>query len=417
MVPESTPQTSTQPLDRASFQVLAKPVGATCNLDCAYCYFLSKAALYPNSDQRMTGATLEGYLRNLLQSSPDGPVEIAWQGGEPTMRGLAFFRRAVELAEQFKRPGQSLTYTIQTNGTLLDDEWGDFLDENKFLVGVSIDGPADLHNEYRVNRAGRGTYDQVLAGWRTLQRHGVEANVLCTVNRANQAHPLAVYRHFRDVLEARHLQFIPVVERVDAGRQGLPYRQTGNQVTSRSCTPQTWGAFLCSVFDEWVSQDVGSVFVQHFDMMLGNHFGQFSLCSHSPECGAALVVEHNGDIYSCDHYVEPDYLIGNVATRSLQESVQSAEQRQFGRQKWASLPNQCLQCDVRWACQGGCPKDRFAVTSAGEPGLNYLCPGYLEFFRHAAPSITRMGELLAQQRPAAEIMHETSLMPSNTLDG
>lgn len=401
--------------------MLAKPTGAACNLDCAYCYFLSKELLYDHDNQRMSEAGLRTYLRNLLAASPDGRVEVAWQGGEPTLRGLGFFRTAVALAEELRRPTQHLVHVLQTNGTLLDDEWGEFLAEHHFLVGLSMDGPADVHDAYRVNKAGRGTHAQVRRGWEVLARHEVETNILCTVHHANQDHPLEVYRYFRDALGAHFLQFIPIVERVPAERlaqaeQGwrsddghrLLYQQQGDAVTSRSVAPARLGEFLVAIFDEWVTHDVGTMFVQSFDLMLAHLFGQYSLCVHAPECGTALAVEHNGDVYSCDHYVEPGYLLGNVAREPLQALVQSPAQRAFGRAKRTTLPQQCLDCTVRWACHGGCPKDRFAVTASGEAGLNYLCPGYSRFFTHARPAIRRMAELIRQGRGASAIMSETA---------
>jgi uncharacterized protein len=405
------------------FSVLAKPTGAACNLDCTYCFFLSKELLYDHDSQRMDEGMLQAHLANLLASSPDGPVEVAWQGGEPTLRGLAFFRRAVELAAQLARPGQQVHHALQTNGTLLDDEWGAFLAEHDFLVGLSMDGPAHLHDAYRVNKAGRGTHAQVVRGWEVLQRHGVQTNILCTVHSANANHPLEVYRYFRDELGARFVQFIPIVERVPAehldlaergwrpdaarGSRTLLYRQEGDAVTSRSVAPAAWGEFLVAIFDEWVRRDVGAVFVQHFDVVLGNLFGRYSLCVHSPECGAALAVEHNGDVYSCDHYVEPDYKLGNVADARFQELLALPAQREFGRSKRTALPTQCQQCPVRWACHGGCPKDRFASTKDGEPGLNYLCAGYFHFFSHAQPTMERIGRLLRSGRPASDIMTAT----------
>ncbi|WP_084125824.1 anaerobic sulfatase maturase [Demequina sp. NBRC 110054] len=390
------------------FTVLAKPTGAACNLDCTYCFFLSKELLYDHDGQRMSEQGLESYLSNLLRSQPDGEVEIAWQGGEPTMRGLPFFRRAVALAEQLRRPKQTVRHTLQTNGTLLDDAWGEFLAERGFLIGLSVDGPAHLHDTFRVNKAGRATHAQVMRGHEVLKRHGVEFNILCTVHAANQDHGLEVYRYFRDELGARHMQFIPIVERVT--REQLPiaeqgwkdgsgtrilYRQQGDAVTSRSVDPAAWGEFLMSIFDEWAARDVGSVFVQHFDVMLGNALGQYSMCVHSPECGAALAVEHTGDVYSCDHYVEPGYLLGNVADKPLQTMLRSPEQKRFGASKRTSLPRQCVECPVRWACHGGCPKDRFDRTADGEPGLNHLCAGYYRAFSHAEPTIRRMAEIVA----------------------
>ena len=402
--------------------MLAKPAGAACNLDCTYCYFLSKELLYDHDGQRMDEAVLETYLRNLLDSQPDGPVEVAWQGGEPTMRGLAFFRRAVRLAEELRRPGQRVSHTLQTNGTLLDDAWGEFLAEHRFLVGLSMDGPAELHDVYRVNKAGRGTHAQVVRGWEVLQRHRVDTNILCTVHHANADYPLAVYRYFRDELGARFLQLIPIVERVPAtqlefaehgwrGTDGrrLLYQQHGDAVTSRSVDPRAFGEFLVAIFDEWLTRDVGAMFVQQFDVTLGNLFGRHSLCVHAPECGSAMAVEHNGDVYSCDHYVEPDYLLGNVAEASLQTMLRSPKQREFGLAKRTTLPQQCQECPVRWACHGGCPKDRFATTATGGLGLNYLCDGYYRFFSHAQTAMERLGHLLRRGRPAADIMTMSDL--------
>jgi len=365
----------------------------------------------------MSAKTLDRFVQSYLDAQPDGNVIIGWQGGEPTMRGLPFFREAVRLAALYRRPGQLVQHAIQTNGTLLDDEWGEFLAANNFLVGLSVDGPAALHDAYRVNKAGRGTHDQVRRGWDVLARHHVETNILCTVNAANAGHPLEVYRHFRDDLGARFIQFIPIVERVEAGHEGeaergfrddqgghVLYRQAGEQVTSRSVSPDTWGTFLSAIFDEWVVRDVGEVFVQHFDVTLGALFGQYSLCVHSPECGTAIAMEHNGDVYSCDHYVEPDYRLGNIAADTFAELLALPQQRQFGRDKRTTLPKQCRDCPVRWVCNGGCPKDRFATAADGEPGLNYLCAGYYSFFTHAWPAMEAMAHLVRSGRPPADIM-------------
>ncbi|WP_235998036.1 anaerobic sulfatase maturase [Aestuariimicrobium ganziense] len=398
------------------FSVVSKPTGAACNLDCSYCFFLSKEALW-GRDQAMDDATLERYVQNYLDAQPDGPVSFVWQGGEPTLRGVDFFRRAIALGEQLRRPRQQVSHALQTNGTLLDDAWGELLAEHQVLVGLSVDGPAHLHDHHRVNKAGRGTHEQVMRGWQVLQRHGVETNVLCTVNSANAAHPLEVYRFFRDQMQARFLQFIPIVERVAPGEQDAAeagwrdadgdwvlYRQDGDQVTSRSVPPAAWGEFLCSVFDEWVARDVGTVFVQHFDVMLAARFGQYSLCVHAPECGNALALEHNGDVYACDHYVEPGYKLGNVHTDAFADMLASPDQVEFGRSKRTALPGQCQRCPVRWVCHGGCPKDRFATTADGEPGLNHLCEGYYRFFTHATPAIVTMEQLYRQGRAPAEIM-------------
>ncbi|MHA7861053.1 anaerobic sulfatase maturase [Tessaracoccus sp. Y36] len=389
------------------FSVVSKPTGAACNLDCTYCFFLSKDLLYDEDKRQwMSPEQLDTFIREFLGGQPDGEVTLAWQGGEPTLRGLDFYRTAVELTRRYQRPGQRVQQSIQTNGTLLDDEWCRFLAEENFLVGLSVDGPQHLHDAHRVNKAGRGTHAQVIRGWEFLRKHGVETNILCTVNSANGDHGAEVYRYFRDVLGATFLQFIPIVER--AGYEApdgkrLLYLQQGDDVTDRSVGPGQWGRFLSEVFDEWLKADVGRVFVQHFDVMLAARFGQYSLCVHSPECGTALAVEHNGDVYSCDHYVEPGYKLGNVADGGFQQYLQLPEQREFGRSKRTSLTEQCRRCPVRWACHGGCPKDRFATLADGEPGQNYLCEGYYGFFSHAAPTIELMARAVASGRPASDV--------------
>lgn len=391
------------------FVAVTKPTGAACNLDCTYCFFLSKELLYDEAGQRMTEETLDAYVKGYLDDQPDGEVTFAWQGGEPTMRGLAFYRKAVELGRQYARPHQIVQHSIQTNGTLLDDDWCEFLARENFLVGLSIDGPAELHDAHRVNKAGRGTHAQVIRGWEALRRHNVEVNVLCTVNSANGDHGRDVYRYFRDDLGVQFMQFIPIVERggyeaPDGTR--LLYLQEGTSVTDRSVSPGQWGRFLNEVFDEWVKTDVGKVYVQHFDVTLGARFGQYGLCVHSPECGAAIAVEHNGDVYSCDHYVEPGYLLGNLKDDSFGRMLASEGQREFGRNKRTKLTEQCKRCPVRWACHGGCPKDRFATSVDGEPGQNYLCEGYFNFFTHIAPAVEQMARLISSGRPAAEIMDQ-----------
>ncbi len=399
------------------FTLITKPTGAACNLDCSYCFFLSKEVLWESKAQRMTQETLRAYLTNYLDAQPDGPVTVGWQGGEPTLRGVDFFREAVRLGKELARPGQQVQHAIQTNGTLLDDEWGAFLAQENFLVGISIDGPQELHDHYRVNKAGRGTYDQVVRGLRVLQAHQVDVNILCTVNAVNAEHPLEVYRHFRDDLAVNFIQFIPIVERVEPGQEGVAesgwrddggsfvlYRQAGEGVTSRTVRPEHYGDFLTAIFDEWVTTDVGTVFVQDFDATLGALLGQYTVCVHAPECGGALAMEHNGDVYSCDHFVEPDYRLGNVVEDDFRALLTSPFQREFGRSKRTALPAQCKQCPVRWACHGGCPKDRFATTSDGEPGLNYLCAGYYRLYTHITPTLQQMGRLLRAGRPASDIM-------------
>lgn len=366
----------------------------------------------------MSPRTLEIYVRAYLQAQPDGPVTMVWQGGEPTLRGLDFFRRAVELAYQYARPEQRVSHALQTNGTLLNDQWCEFLAEHRFLVGVSMDGPEPLHDHFRVNKAGRGTYRQVRRGWDLLAKHGVDRNLLCTVHAANQDHGVEVYEHFTGELQAEFLQFIPIVERVPTAqlpiaedgwrvdrKQRLLYTQQGHAVTSRSVTPVGWGKFLSEVFDRWIAEDVGRVYVQHFDTMLANLMGQYTVCVHAPTCGDALAIEHNGDVYSCDHYVEPDFLLGNVTRgEDFAAMLDSRFQRDFGEAKLTHLPQECLECPVRRFCHGGCPKDRFSPDSGGGDHLNYLCAGYKQFFSHAKPSIIGMARLLRAGRAPAEIM-------------
>ncbi len=401
------------------FSVVAKPAGAACNLDCSYCFFLSKELLYDHDSQRMSAGALRNYVKNFLDAQPDGPVTMIWQGGEPTLRGIDFFRQAVELGRELARPTQQVSHSLQTNGTLLNDEWGVFLAEEKFLVGLSVDGPANLHDAYRVNKGGRGSHSMVMRGWEVLRRHGVETNILCTVHAANAGHALEVYHFFRDEMGAKFLQFIPIVERVQragsrstaqgraAGNRGSNrelYRQHGADVTSRSVTPRGWGQFLSTIFEEWVTKDVGSVFVQTFDTLLSNRFGVYTMCVHAPQCGNGLALMHNGDVYSCDHYVEPEYLLGNISQASFDSMLASPLQGDFGRAKRTALPDQCLTCPVRWACHGGCPKDRFMRTDDGQDGLNYLCEGYSSFFSAAQPAIEAMGLLIQNQRPVAAVM-------------
>lgn len=403
---------------RRPFHLLAKPTGATCNLDCTYCFFLSKDALYPKGSTRMSDATLEAYVGQMIDAQPDGEVNVAWQGGEPTLMGVAFFRRAFALAEVVKRPGQSLVHSIQTNGTLLDSDWLTLLADHRVLVGLSIDGPAEMHDTFRRGKDGSTTHAEVERAWFALRRSGIDTNVLCCLSTSNVDRPVEVYRYFRDVLGAEHLQFIPIVERADEvtlslaekgwsdvpGRRRILYRQSGHLVTSRSITGRQYGDFLVAVFDEWVRRDVGRVFVQLFDVTLGAHLGLHSLCVHAPTCGDALALEHNGDVYSCDHFVEPDHRLGNLHETSLRALVDDPRQRAFGEAKRATLPRMCRECDVRFACHGGCPKDRFAITPDGEAGLNHLCDGYQTFFRHTRPAMSRMAELVASGRFADEIM-------------
>ena len=399
------------------FHLLAKPTGAVCNLDCSYCFFLSKEMLYPGSRFRMADDLLETYIRQLIEAHAGAPeVAIAWQGGEPTLMGLDFFRRSVELAQQYLHPGQQAAYTIQTNGVLLDAEWAAFFREHDFLVGISIDGPREVHDAYRVDKGGKGTFDRVMQGLEALREGSVEFNTLTTLHAANADRPVEIYRFLRDKCGSRFQQYIPIIERVvdpDADeavswstwRDRPLYTQDGTFVTERSVTAPQYGRFLIEVFEEWVRRDVGSVYVQMFDVALGNWVGAPpSLCVHSETCGAALALEHTGDLYSCDHFVEPAYKLGNIGMTHMLELVGSERQRKFGQDKYDTLPRYCLECDVRFACHGGCPKDRFIQTPDGEDGLNYLCAGYKAFFRHADRPMRFMAEQLRRDLAPAEIM-------------
>ena len=395
------PHTMPENAPRA-YHVLVKPTGAICNLNCTYCFFLTKEKLYPGSSFRMADDLLEIYIRQLMESQQVPEISLSWQGGEPTMMGLDFFRQAMELVEKYRQPGQHVSHSIQTNGTLIDDEWAAFFKENEFLVGLSVDGPRELHDAYRVDKAGRGSFDRVMGGYEVLMKHKVDFNILCTVHAANGDHPLEVYRFFRDELKVDFIQFIPIVERIND--DGLTLYQKGSQVTDRSVTGEQYGRFLIDIFDEWVRRDVGKIYVQIFDVTLGSWMGQNSLCVFSPTCGDSLAIEHTGDLYACDHFVEPDYLLGNIRDTHLIEMVASPQQRKFGRDKLDTLPKYCRECDVRFACYGGCPKNRFLETPDGEPGLNYLCEGYKAFFKHVTRPMDIMTSLLQQERAPAEIM-------------
>jgi uncharacterized protein len=404
---------------RLPFHVMAKPIGPICNLDCKYCFYLEKETLYPpdKSNWRMPDHVLDAYVRQYIEAQDVPEITFAWQGGEPTLMGVEFFRRVVQLQKQYAG-GKTIANAFQTNGTLLDDEWCAFLKQEEFLVGLSIDGPCELHDYYRVDKSGKPTFDLVMRGMDLLKKHGVAFNTLCVVNRQNQRHPLEVY----DFLK-RHgsgfIQFIPLVERAGDGHTfgqlapreafAAPPSPDGRDrpapVTPWSVEPLAYGQFLSTIFDQWVRHDVGSVFVQIFDIMLGVWTGmEAALCVFRQRCGRAMALEHNGDLYSCDHYVYPQYKLGNVLDEHLANLAASARQVKFGDDKLATLPRYCLECDVRFACNGECPKHRFMMTPDGEAGLNYLCAGYKHFFAHIDPYMRTMAELLGRQRPPAEIM-------------
>ena len=394
------------------FHLLAKPTGATCNLDCAYCFFLSKEMLYPGSRFRMADELLETYIRQLIEAHAAPEVVIAWQGGEPTLMGLPFFERSIEYARKYRKPNQAITHTIQTNGTTLDDDWARFFKKHDVLVGISIDGPREMHEAYRVDKGGQPTFDKVMRGLEHLRKRGVEYNVLTTLHRANADRPDDVYRFLRDECGARYMQFIPIIERLEqpgqewaSWRDRPLYTQSGSNVTERSVTARQFGDFYIGLFEEWVRRDVGRVFVQMFDTALENWYqGEAALCIHRATCGSALAMEHNGDVYSCDHFVEPRFKLGNIAEKPLVDLVNSPQQHWFGAYKQESLPKYCRECDVRFACHGGCPKDRFIRTPEGEEGLNYLCEGYKAFFAHVAKPMNVMVQLLHENRAPSEIV-------------
>lgn len=419
-MPDQTSEANDNPSVHAApwFHLLAKPSGSTCNIDCTYCFFLSKEALYPNEKSRMSDATLEAYIRQLLESHGTPNVILAWQGGEPTLMRLEFFKRSVELVEKYRRPGQTVQYTFQTNGLLLDDDWCAFFRQHDFLVGLSVDGPRELHDTYRVDKRGGGTFDLVMRGWQALRRHNVDFNILCTINAANQDHGRTVYRFFRDDLDARWIQFIPIVERAteqtiaianlgwseQSGRKRPLYTQIGNLVTERSVGSEQYGRFMVDIFEEWLRHDIGKVYVQLFDVTLEAYFGSYKLCNHAPTCGRGPALEYNGDLYACDHFVEPDYKLGNIHETHMMKLVASPQQIKFGQDKRDKLTAQCRGCNVLHLCNGGCPKDRFAFSRDGEPGQNYLCPGLKLFFNHTEPAFSAMAQLLQRNRAPAELM-------------
>jgi uncharacterized protein len=403
----------TQPAGARPFQVMTKPNGPRCNLDCTYCYYLEKERLYPETRKfRMPDDVLETYVRDHIATQiATGAPEIwfSWQGGEPTMLGVEFFRRAVALQKKYQVPGHAIRNALQTNGTLLDAEWAAFFKENGFLVGISIDGPRELHDRYRIDRAERPTFDKVMAAVALLQDHQVEFNALTVVHRQNARKPREVYRFLKGI-GVEYMQFIPIVERTAdgatlAGAPQIDEEGAAYRVTPWSVLPKDYGTFLARVFDEWIKADVGRVFVQFFDAQLGLWAGgPSSLCWFAETCGQGLALEHNGDLYACDHYVYPEYRLGNIMETPIATLAASPAQETFGTAKRDTLPRQCRECQYRFACNGGCPKHRFLTTRDGEPGLNYFCESYMRFFEHAAPSLRTMADLLHRHRPAAEIM-------------
>lgn len=395
------------------FHVMTKPIGPICNLDCSYCFYLEKEKLFPKSERfQMSDEVLETYVRDYLAAQPGPEVIFAWQGGEPTLLGIDFFRRVVELQRKHGA-GRQVGNTIQTNAVLLDDEWGEFLAENDFLVGVSIDGPQETHDIYRLDKRGNATFEKVIRGLTALKDHGVRFNTLTVVNAHNVKRPLEVYRFLKHI-GSRFMQFIPLVERradAEAETSGLdlaaPLKE-GTQpspVTDWSVGAEAFGEFLVRIFDEWVRKDVGEVFVGLFDEALAKWAGlDGSMCVFAETCGRAMAMEHNGDLYSCDHYVYPEYKLGNILGQPLRELATSADQRRFGTDKRDRLPAYCRNCEVRFACNGECPKHRFILTPDGEPGLNYLCAGYKRFFTHIDGPMQVMARLWKERRSPALIM-------------
>lgn len=393
-----------------SFHVMAKPIGPVCNLNCKYCFYLEKENLYPgNHSWAMSDHILESYIRQYIEAQAAPTITFAWQGGEPTLLGIAYFQKVVELQRQYAQ-GKCIENAFQTNGTLLNDRWAEFLKENGFLVGVSIDGPRELHDCYRVNKGSQATFDAVVAGIGYLRKHDVDFNTLTVVHRRNSSQPLDVYRFLREI-GSGYMQFIPVVERIatSPGPDGLhlisPAWRDAAEVSEWSVESLQFGKFLCEIFDEWVRRDVGRYFVQIFDVALESWYGMpQGLCVFRETCGAALALEHNGDLYSCDHYVYPENRLGNIMEDPLLSMITSPKQGRFGTLKRTSLPGYCRRCEVRFACNGECPKHRFLQTPDGEPGLNYLCAAYKLFFSHIGPYMEFMAAELQNDRAPANVM-------------
>lgn len=387
---------------------MTKPAGALCNLACKYCYYTEKSKLYPNDKRQvMSDALLERFTKEYIEAQTTPSVLFTWHGGETLMRPLSFYKNAIALQKKYAG-GRTIDNAIQTNGTLLNDEWCAFFKENNWLVGVSIDGPQEFHDEYRKTRSRRPSFQQVMHGIELLNKHGVEWNALAVVNDFNGDYPLDFYHFFKEI-GCHYIQFTPIVERLykhPDGRMLATPQDGAEAVLADYCvSPQQWGNFLIEIFDEWVRHDVGEYYIQLFDATLANWVGvQPGICSMAESCGHAAVMEFNGDVYSCDHFVFPEYKIGNIYEQTLVEMMFSDRQLKFGAAKKSSLPKQCQECNYLFACHGECPKNRIAQTKDGTPGLNYLCEGYYKFFDHVAPYMDFMKEELRNQRPPANIM-------------
>lgn len=394
--------------------VMLKPVGSKCNLDCDYCYYLEKENLYTNKNQVMSEDLLERFIKQYIESQTMPQIMFTWHGGETLMRPLSFYKRAVELQKQYAK-GRQIDNSIQTNGTLLNDDWCKFFKENNFLVGISIDGPQEFHDEYRRDKMGRPSFHRVMKGIRLLQKHKVEFNIMAVVNDYNVDYPLEFYRFFKDI-GCQYIQFTPIVERLIKNDSPdnisllklATARRKSHEVDLAPYTVSAdkWGDFLCAVFDEWVKEDVGKIFIQIFDSTLANWVGeQPSVCTMAKTCGHAGAMEFNGDVYSCDHFVFPEYKLGNINDEPLTSLMYSDEQLKFGNDKFDKLPQQCRECPVLFACYGECPKNRFIKDKYGNDGLNYLCKGYYKFFNHVMPYMDFMKEELMAQRPPANVMN------------
>ena len=389
--------------------VMLKPAGAHCNLACKYCYYLEKNNLYQNTPRHlMSDEMLEQFTREYIEAQTMPQVLFTWHGGEPLMRSIDFYKKALALQKKYAH-GKQIDNVIQTNGTLLTDEWCEFFAKNHWLVGISIDGPQEYHDHYRVTPAEKPSWEKVMQGIQLLKKHRVEWNAMAVVNAYNAEHPLEFYHFFRDN-GCQYLQFTPIVERLTEHEDGRTLASLADDreipLADASVTPQQWGNFLCTIFDDWVRHDVGKTFVEIFDCTLANWMGVLpGICAYSKECGHAGVMEHNGDVYSCDHFVFPEYKLGNIRDQSLIDMLYGEKQQAFSRLKHTSLPRQCKECDMEFACHGECPKNRFEKDKYGEPGLNYLCQGYYQYYTHVAPYMDFMKRELLAQRPPANIMN------------
>ena len=389
--------------------VMLKPAGAHCNLACKYCYYLEKNNLYQNSHRHlMSDDMLEQFTREYIEAQTMPQVLFTWHGGEPLMRSIDFYKKALALQKKYAN-GKQIDNVIQTNGTLLTDEWCEFFAKNHWLVGISIDGPQEYHDHYRVTPAGKPSWEKVMQGISLLKKHRVEWNAMAVINAYNAEHPLEFYHFFRDN-GCQYLQFTPIVERLTEHEDGRTLASLADDreipLADASVTPEQWGNFLCTIFDDWVRHDVGKTFVEIFDCTLANWMGVLpGICAYSKECGHAGVMEHNGDVYSCDHFVFPEYKLGNIRDQSLIDMLYGEKQQAFSRLKHTSLPRQCKECDMEFACHGECPKNRFEKDKYGEPGLNYLCQGYYQYYSHVAPYMDFMKRELLAQRPPANIMN------------